>query len=159
MPIGQIIERLIDTVEGIFRRVSSRGPSPPAPEPKPASEEGAREAPAPPRPTPTHELLPTSTLEPKSPLEERIANALAEVTDPGAGMDIVSMGLITHLDADDKGVVSVTFRPSSSVCPLAFQLGASIVEAVESVEGVTRVNFDVENYVRADELKAALNEE
>lgn len=72
-------------------------------------------------------------------------------------MGLVEMGLITHLHADDEGAVAVTFRPSSNVCPLAFQLGEDIVGAVAGVDGVADVKLSVENYVRAKELEEALN--
>ena len=85
--------------------------------------------------------------------------ALADVIDPETGMSVVEMGLITHLGADDEGAVAVTFRPSSNVCPLAFQLGSDIADAVASVHGVSDVKVKVDSYVRAEELEKALNGE
>ncbi len=107
-------------------------------------------------PEPTHrsdDKVPGET----RPLKERIEDALRRVIDPETGEDVMSMGLITRLTPRADGVVDVTFRPTSAICPLAFQLGADIRDAVAGVEGVQRVNIEVENYARAEELQRVLN--
>lgn len=140
MPLGQTIGRLVDSVGALFRRSPSLGESQAAPA-NPLAEQDNPEAPADVR------------------LGHRVAAALEDVEDPGTGLAVLSMGLIPRLEADHQGAVRLTFRPSSSVCPLAFELGARILQAVQAVDGVASVRVDVENYARADELEAVLNGE
>ena len=91
-------------------------------------------------------------------LKEKIEDALRQVIDPETSMDVMRMQLIKHLKVNEDGAVSLTFIPSSPHCPLGFQLAISIHEAVKKVDGVTKVKIDVENFVRADELKKILEE-
>ena len=161
----RFIGRLTEVVDQILHRTSRSGSAPPPGEPDRSRAEAPKPAtptPTPPAPSPPssydYDLPPSVVLEPKSPLEEEVLKVLGPLIDPGTGMGLVEMGLITRLHADDKGSVAVTFRPSSNVCPLAFQLGEDIVGAVASVDGVTEVSLSVENYVRAKELEEALND-
>jgi len=89
-------------------------------------------------------------------LKEKIENALRQVIDPETSMDVMRMQLVKNLKANEDGLVSLTFMPSSPHCPLGFQLAISIHNAVKKVDGVTNVKIDVENFVRADELKKIL---
>lgn len=91
-------------------------------------------------------------------LKEKIESALRHVIDPETSMDVMQMQLVKNLRVDEDGSVSLSFTPSSPHCPLGFQLAISIYEAVKKVAGVTKVKVDVENFVRADELKKILAE-
>ncbi|HEX9973546.1 MAG TPA: iron-sulfur cluster assembly protein [bacterium] len=91
-------------------------------------------------------------------LKEKIEGALRQVIDPETSMDVMRMQLVKNLNVSDEGTVSLTFMPSSPYCPLGFQLGISIHEAVKKVDGVTSVKIDVENFVHADQLKNILDE-
>ena len=159
MRLTYIAERLVGIMDEVLRRRSKNGSSTGQDEPKPVPSQASTVEPSAPSPPPAFDygLPPSVNLDPKSPLEEEVLKVLEPLIDPGTGMGLVEMGLITHLHADDKGAVAVTFRPSSNVCPLAFQLGEDIVGAVASVDGVADVEFRVENYVRAKELEEALN--
>ncbi len=89
-----------------------------------------------------------------------IKEKLRTVADPGTTMDVMSMGIIKNITVDEEtGVVSLTFAPSSPVCPMAFRLGAEIKSAVDSVEGVSRTEIKVLNYNRSDELERVLRGE
>jgi len=93
-------------------------------------------------------------------MKEAVRERLAKVIDPETGLNVLRMGLVRDLDADaDSGVVKLTFRPSSSFCPMAFKLATDIREAVRSTPGVRTVEIKVENYVRADELEALLKDD
>lgn len=91
-------------------------------------------------------------------LKEKIERALQEVIDPETSMDVMRMQLVKNLNADEDGSVSMTFIPTSPHCPLGFQLAISIHEAVKKVDGVTKVKVEVENFVRAEELRKILGE-
>ena len=93
-------------------------------------------------------------------MEEKIRQALATVIDPGVGLDVLQVGVIRDLQVDaESGQISLTFRPTSPVCPMAFALAASIEKAVSSVPGVNSVSIKVENFNRAEQLEAFLREE
>ncbi len=93
--------------------------------------------------------------------DERVKKAVEEtlggITDPGSGAMLMDLGLVRNLTAED-GVVSLTFRPSSTVCPVAFTLAPGIKAMVERVDGVKSVNMHVENFRRAEELMALLQD-
>jgi len=90
-------------------------------------------------------------------LKTTIETRLSEVVDPGAGIDVMRMGLLKDLKVED-GTVSLTFRPSSTVCPIAFSLAPSIKDAIKSVPGVSAVKMRIENFNRASELQQLLDE-
>ena len=93
-------------------------------------------------------------------MEEKIRQALATVIDPGVGLDVLREGVVRDLQIDaEHGRISLTFRPASPVCPVAFTLVASIQKAISSVPGVNSVSIRIENFNRAKELEAFLSEE
>lgn len=91
-------------------------------------------------------------------LREAIENKLSEVVDPGAGLDVTRMGLVRDLTVED-GSVSLVFRPSSPVCPMAFSLAPAIKETIESISGVKSVRMAIQNFNRAAELEELLGDE
>ena len=91
-------------------------------------------------------------------LQEQVVDALRAVIDPETSLDIWRMKVVRKLDVADDGVVRLTFRPSSVVCPLGFSLGAQIKEAVQAVEGVQRVILKVEGFVYGPQLERLLEE-
>ncbi|MDY6987858.1 MAG: iron-sulfur cluster assembly protein [Thermodesulfobacteriota bacterium] len=91
-------------------------------------------------------------------LKEKVEEALREVMDPGTKLDIMRMRLVKGLSVDQRGKVSLTFRPSSPVCPMAFELAHNIQTAVEKTEGVKEVEIKVAGYDRADQLMEVLKQ-
>lgn len=94
---------------------------------------------------------------PDEEIRENVKEKLSKVIDPETGMDVLSMGLIKDVVVRD-GKVSLNFRPSSPVCPLAFKLGSDIRETVQAVPGVQDLKIKVENFNRADELESLLRD-
>jgi metal-sulfur cluster biosynthetic enzyme len=88
-------------------------------------------------------------------LEKEIIEMLKKVNDPETNINVYDMDLIKDLKVED-GKVTLKFSPSSNVCPLAIQLAFNIKRAVESVEGVMKVDLFVTNYVAADRLNELL---
>ena len=91
-------------------------------------------------------------------LKEEVKHALSEVIDPGTNLDIMRMRLVRDLSIDRDGRVSLTFRPSAPVCPMAFKLAYDIRKAVQQTEGVKEVEVKVSGYNRADELMEVLKQ-
>jgi len=91
-------------------------------------------------------------------LLQKIEESLAHVIDPETGMDVMRMKLVRDLKVGQGGDVELTFRPSSVLCPLGFQLGINIKEAVQSVPGVESVQVNVDCFIHADQLRTILAE-
>ena len=91
-------------------------------------------------------------------LLEAIEHSLSQVIDPETGMDVMRMKLVRDLKVNEKGEVELTFRPSSILCPLGFQLGINIKEAVQSVPGVASVQVHVDGFIHADQLRTILSQ-
>ena len=88
----------------------------------------------------------------------KIKESLAHVIDPEMGMDVMRMRLVRDLMVDQHGDVELTFRPSSVLCPLGFQLGINIKEAVLDVPGVKSVQVHVDGFIHGEQLKKILEE-
>ena len=91
-------------------------------------------------------------------LIEEVEEKLRQVIDPEMGMDVMRMKLVRDLKVGQDGDVGLTFRPSSVLCPLGFQLGINIKEAVLHVPGVKSVQVHVDGYIHAEQLKKILEE-
>ena len=91
-------------------------------------------------------------------LKQKIEETLSHVIDPETMMDVIRMRLVKDLEVHDDGTVSLTFIPSSPVCPLGFQLAIMIRDAIRSIDGVKDVTMDVRDFVHAEALKKILNE-
>ena len=87
-----------------------------------------------------------------------IEEKLRQVIDPETGMDVIRMRLVRDLRVGQEGDVELTFRPSSILCPLGFQLGINIKEAVLDVPGVKSVRVHVDGFIHADQLRTLLAE-
>ena len=91
-------------------------------------------------------------------LLEKIKESLTQVIDTETGMDVMRMRLVRDLKVDQHGDVELTFRPSSVLCPLGFQLGINIKEAVLDVPGVKSVQVHVDGFIHGEQLKKILEE-
>ena len=89
-------------------------------------------------------------------LKDKIEQALRRIIDPGTKLDIMRMKLVRDLAIDQDGRVSLTFRPSSPVCPMAFKLAHDIQMTVQQMQGVKDVELKIAGYNRADELTEVL---
>jgi metal-sulfur cluster biosynthetic enzyme len=72
--------------------------------------------------------------------EEDIRSALESVEDPEAGMNIVALGLVYSIEADDKRV-RVAMTMTSPACPAAPYL---VDEATAAIRAVAPEGTDVE---------------
>jgi len=89
-------------------------------------------------------------------IEKQVRKALADIIDPETGLSITRMELIQSLKVKADGSVSLVFRPSSPVCPMAYSLANRIQEGVGSLESVAAVHITVENFERAAHLESVL---
>lgn len=91
-------------------------------------------------------------------MEDQIKQALAEIIDPETGLSIMRMDLIHNLRVTEDGAVSLVFRPSSPVCPMAYSLANSIKKKIESLKDIRSIRIDVENFQNADHLERLVNQ-
>lgn len=91
------------------------------------------------------------------PMRQHVEKALSEVIDPETGLDILRMDIIHDLEVKEQGDVSLVFRPSSPVCPMAYTLANSIKKKLESLDQVSSVTIRVRNFNRAEHLEGLLN--
>ena len=89
-------------------------------------------------------------------IETLARQALAEIIDPETGLSIMRMDLIHDIEVTADGSVSLVFRPSSPVCPMAYSLASSIKKKLEALGQVNSVIIKVENFERAAHLESAL---
>lgn len=89
----------------------------------------------------------------KMELEDLVVDKLRTVVDPEIQQNVFDAGLIPELFVSPLGVVELTFRPSSTVCPLAWYLGAEIKKGVLAVPGIKKVKIRVIDFVEAEKLE------
>jgi metal-sulfur cluster biosynthetic enzyme len=89
--------------------------------------------------------------------EDQVRRALAEIIDPETGLNIMRMDLIRDLQVTASGCVSLVFRPSSPVCPMAYSLANAIKKRLETLDRVISVTIRVENFERAAHLESLLH--
>lgn len=94
-------------------------------------------------------------------MRDKIYKALSNIVDPEVGFDIVSLGLIYDVEAnDDKAVVTMTLSTRS--CPLHELILSWVKDATLSVEGVNECDINLvwepawNISMASDEAKAAL---
>ena len=92
-------------------------------------------------------------------LREKIIQKLREIIDPETLVDVVSMGLIKNLNVIEDGNVSLEFRPSSSVCPLALPLALDIENALKTLSEIRDLSVTIRDHQMAGELNRYLKEE
>ncbi len=92
-------------------------------------------------------------------LREKVIQRLKELIDPETLVDVISMGLIKNLDVTEDGSVSLEFRPSSSVCPLALPLALDIENALKTLSEIKDLRVTVRDHQMADEINRYLKEE
>lgn len=89
-------------------------------------------------------------------LEEKVRHSLEQVTDPETGLSVMRMDLIHDIVVTPEGEVSLVFRPSSPICPMAYSLANAIWKSIDGVSGVSAIRISVRNFEKADHLESLL---
>lgn len=76
-------------------------------------------------------------------LVDRVKAGLKDVIDPELGRDVVSLGLIYHLQADAAGGVHISMTTTTLGCPAAGFLVEGVRYAAASVAGVKTVDVEL----------------
>ncbi|NLU67298.1 Mrp/NBP35 family ATP-binding protein [Streptomyces sp. HNM0574] len=89
-----------------------------------------------------------------SPTEDAVRAALATVNDPEIHRPITDLGMVKSIDIAPDGAVDVGVYLTVSGCPLRDTITSNVTEAVQAVEGVTRVSVELD--VMSDEQRREL---
>jgi ATP-binding protein involved in chromosome partitioning len=92
------------------------------------------------------------------PTRDEVLNALEAVIDPELRDSIVALDMVRSVDVRDDGQVDVTVSLTTPGCPIRSHFQQGVVEAVQPLDGVTRVNvaFDVLNEGQKQALQRKL---
>ena len=71
--------------------------------------------------------------------EDEITEALQNVIDPELGLDFVELGLVYAVEANEEGLVDITFTLTTPACPIGPQVSEQMIEFVSEIDGVTEV--------------------
>jgi metal-sulfur cluster biosynthetic enzyme len=92
-------------------------------------------------------------------LKDKIIEKLKTVYDPELRQDVITLKLVSNLKVDEeKGEVSLTFRPTAYLCPIGIQLALMIKQAILKVEGVKKVKMEVVDFVYAKQAMEYLEQ-
>jgi len=84
-------------------------------------------------------------------LKEKIIKKLKTVKDPELREDVYSLKLIHDIETDeDKGEVSLKFRPTVFQCPMGIQLSLMIKRALMDLKELNKINVEVIDYAQKD---------
>jgi metal-sulfur cluster biosynthetic enzyme len=78
-------------------------------------------------------------MEPKMLEQETLTNALRTVIDPELNINVVDLGLVYTIQANEDQV-EVEMTLTTPACPAGPEILRNAVKALESVEGVTKAN-------------------
>jgi metal-sulfur cluster biosynthetic enzyme len=76
-------------------------------------------------------------------LAQEAEAALRTVYDPEAGLNLVDLGLIYRIEADEDGALSVMMTFTTEACPAGPFLVQAAETALRSISTVTDVSIDV----------------
>jgi metal-sulfur cluster biosynthetic enzyme/Fe-S cluster assembly iron-binding protein IscA len=85
----------------------------------------------------------TSTAGARSPLEEKVREALRNIYDPEIPMNIVDLGLIYDMSWDDSGGLRIRMTMTSPGCPSIEELAREVETAARAVSGAPSVRVEV----------------
>lgn len=76
-------------------------------------------------------------------LADRVRLALRKVKDPELNLNIVDLGLVYDIVAQDSGKIDVDMSLTSPGCPAGPQIMGDVERAVKAVPGVTDLNINL----------------
>lgn len=75
--------------------------------------------------------------------EDAIRRSLRGVKDPELNLNIVDLGLVYDVSADEAGAVVVKMTLTSPGCPAGPEIMSDAEQAVRGIEGVTSVEIEL----------------
>jgi len=90
-----------------------------------------------------------------APIMDKVIAGLRCVIDPHTNISVYDMRLISDLKADENAI-TMTFRPTSPFCPLAFDLARSMIGEMWELDGPEIVRVTVIGHYQEDNINKAL---
>lgn len=75
-------------------------------------------------------------------MKDKILKALESVIDPHIGINVVEMGMIEDIKVNGKNA-TISFKPTTPMCPMISHLTNRIKQAAESVKGIEKAEVKV----------------
>ncbi len=91
-----------------------------------------------------------------SDLKDRVINALKEVVDTEINMNVIDGKMIFDLEVTEERV-SLKFRPTSPICPIALKLATEVKDKLVSLNIFKTVKVEVIDHVMAPKINETLN--
>ncbi|MFC4559293.1 metal-sulfur cluster assembly factor [Virgibacillus kekensis] len=76
-------------------------------------------------------------------LETKVGASLFEVIDPELGVNIMDLGLVYGITADDKENIEIKMTLTTQGCPMHDSIKAGVLHRVKQVEGVGNIHVDL----------------
>ncbi len=88
--------------------------------------------------------------------KEQAVTALKEVVDTEIGMNVIDGKMIFDLDVTNE-TISLKFRPTSPICPIALKLATEVKDKLISLNIFDKVTVEVIDHVMAPKINETLN--
>ncbi|UCE80991.1 MAG: DUF59 domain-containing protein [Methanobacteriota archaeon] len=88
--------------------------------------------------------------------KDRVISALREIIDPHTNLNIYDMGLVSDVVVVGPRV-SLTFRPTSSHCPLGIHFAMNIKRRLMRLDGIDEADVIVVGHSQDEEINRELS--
>lgn len=89
-------------------------------------------------------------------LVKDIKDAVSTINDPHMGISIVEMGIVQDISVNDD-VAKIIIKPTNPGCMSVVRMAADAKTAAENVDGINKVEIQVEGHAMADSINEMLN--
>jgi len=90
-------------------------------------------------------------------VEVAVREKIGRIVDPGTGLSLGAMGLITGVEETGEGVLKIDFVPSTPYSPVAYSIALAIKEVALAQKGVKKVMVFCHNHVLSERINADVN--
>jgi len=90
-------------------------------------------------------------------VELAVRRKIEKIVDPGTGLSLGTLGLITSVKETGEGVLKIDFVPSTPYSPVAYSIALAIKEIALAEKGVKKVMVFCHNHVLSERINADVN--
>lgn len=90
-------------------------------------------------------------------LEAIVREKIERIVDPGTGLSLGAMRLITGVKETGEGVLKIDFVPSTPYSPVAYSIALAIKEVALAQKGVKKVMVFCHNHVLSERINTNVN--
>ena len=85
-----------------------------------------------------------------------VKKAVSVINDPHMGVSIVEMGIVQDITVNDD-VAKIIIKPTNPGCMSVVRMAADAKTVAENVDGINKVEIQVEGHAMADSINEMLN--